>query len=90
VIVLSTFLFNTIAIMATNRKVDKTTTRSPSWQTIEKVDKSTTRSPSWWAIEKLIKLPHDRHHGGFAMARHDGDRVVVLSTFLLAAMMAIV
>jgi hypothetical protein len=31
--------------------------------TIEKVDKSTTRSPSWWAIEKLLKLPPDRHHG---------------------------
>jgi hypothetical protein len=60
------------------------------------VDKSTTRSPSWRAIEKLIKLPNDRHHGGpgsvinFSIGRHDGDRVVVLSPFLLAAMMAIV
>jgi hypothetical protein len=54
--------------MAGNRKLDKTTTRSPSWQ----------------PIEKLIKLPHDRHHC------HDGNRVVVLSIFLLAAMMAIV
>jgi hypothetical protein len=26
----------------------------------------------------------------FSIGRHDGDRVVVLSTFLLAAMMAIV
>jgi hypothetical protein len=68
--------------MAANRKVDKTTTRSPSWQ----------------PIEKLIKLPHDRHHGwrscgsfiNFSIGRHDGDRVVVLSTFLLAATMAIV
>jgi hypothetical protein len=62
-----------------------------------KDDKSTTRSPSWRAIEKLIKLPHDRHHGGrsggtfinFSIGCHDGDRVVVLSTFLLTAMMAI-
>jgi hypothetical protein len=63
------------------------------------VDKTTTRSPSWQPIEKLIKLSHDRHHGGwrscgnfinFSIARHDGDRVVVLSTFLLTAMMAIV
>jgi hypothetical protein len=52
-----------------------------------KVDKTTTRSPSWQPIEKLIKLPHDRHH---SIGRHDGDRVVVLTTFLLAAMMAIV
>jgi hypothetical protein len=64
--------------MAANRKVDNTTTRSPSWQ----------------PIEKLITLPHDRHHGSrfinFSIGRHDGDRVVVLSTVLLAAMMAIV
>jgi hypothetical protein len=67
VVVLSTFLLAaTMAIvMAANRKVDKTTTRSPSWQ----------------PIEKLITLPH---------GCHDGDRVVVLSTFLLVAMMAIV
>jgi hypothetical protein len=50
-----------------------------------KLDKTTTRSPSWRPIEKLIKLPHDRHHGS-----QYGDRVVVLSTFLLTAMMAIV
>jgi hypothetical protein len=56
--------------MAVNRKVDNTTTRSPSWQ----------------PIEKLIKLPHDH----FSIGCHDGNRVVVLSTFLLAAMMAIV
>jgi hypothetical protein len=37
-----------IAIMAANRKVNKTTTRSPSWR----------------PIEKLITLPHDRNHGG--------------------------
>jgi hypothetical protein len=57
-----------------------------------KVDKTTTRSPSWRAIEKLITLSHDRHHGGinFSIGRHDVDGVVVLSTFLLAAMMAIV
>jgi hypothetical protein len=66
--------------MAVNRKVDKTITRSPSWR----------------AIKKLIKLSHDRHHGGCgrfincSIGRHDGDRVVVLSTFLLTAMMAIV
>jgi hypothetical protein len=48
-----------------------------------KVDKTTTRSSSWQPIENLIKLPHDP-------GCHDGDRVVVLSTFLLAAMMAIV
>jgi hypothetical protein len=55
VVVLSTFLlaammanYHTIVIMAVNRKVDKTITRSPSWR----------------AIEQLIKLPHDRHHGG--------------------------
>jgi hypothetical protein len=47
--------------MAGNRKVDKPTTRSPSWQAIE-----------------------------FSIDRHDGDRVVDLSTFLLPAMMAIV
>jgi hypothetical protein len=51
--------------MAANRKVDNTTTRSPSWR----------------PIEKLIII--------FSIGRHDGDRVVVLSTFLLAAMMAI-
>jgi hypothetical protein len=62
-----------IAIVAANRKVDKTTTRLPSWQ----------------PIEKLIKLPHDRHRGARSEGRHDADRVVVLSTFLLAAMMAI-
>ena len=33
--------------MAANRKVNNTTTRSPSWR----------------PIEKLITLPHDRHHG---------------------------
>jgi hypothetical protein len=59
--------------MAANRKVDKTTTRSPSWQ----------------LIEKLIKLPRDRHHGS-PIGRHDRDHVVVLSIFLMAAMMAIV
>jgi uncharacterized Rossmann fold enzyme len=51
--------------MAANRKVDNTTTRSPSWQ------------PSGSVIN-------------FAIGCHDGDRVVVLLTFLLAAMMAIV
>jgi hypothetical protein len=51
-----------ITIMAANRKVDNTATRSPSWQ----------------PIEKLI------------IGIHDGYRVAVLSTFLLAAMMAIV
>jgi hypothetical protein len=50
VVVLSTFLLAAMmatANMAANRKVDNTTTRSPSWQ----------------PIEKLIKLPRDRHHG---------------------------
>jgi hypothetical protein len=28
-----------------------------------KVDKTTTRSPSWRPIEKLIKLPPDGHRG---------------------------
>jgi hypothetical protein len=67
--------------MAANRKVNNTTTRSPSWQ----------------PIEKLITLPHDRHHGGpcgsvinFSFGRHHGDPLLVLSTFILAAMMAIV
>jgi hypothetical protein len=55
--------------MAANRKVDKTTTRSPSWQ----------------PIERLITLVIN-----FAIGCHDGDRVVVLLAFLLAAMMAIV
>jgi hypothetical protein len=39
---------HTTAIMAVNRKVDTTTTQPPSLR----------------PIEKLIKLPHDRHHGG--------------------------
>jgi hypothetical protein len=63
--------------MATNRKVNNTTTRSPSWQ----------------PIEKMITLPHDRNRGSvinFSIGRHDGDRVVVLLTFLLTAMMVIV
>jgi hypothetical protein len=58
--------------MAGNRKVNKTTTRSPSWQ----------------PIEKLITLPGSFIN--FSIARHDSDRVIVLSTFLLTAMMAIV
>jgi hypothetical protein len=57
--------------MAANRKVDKTTTQSPSWQ----------------PIEKLITLPHFIN---FFIGCDDGDRVVVLSTFLWAAIMAIV
>jgi hypothetical protein len=68
--------------MAANRKVDKTTTRSPSWQ----------------PIEKLITLPHDRLplwlSGGsffiFSIGGLDGDLVVVLSTFIWPAIMAIV
>ena len=56
--------------MEANRKVNNTTTRSPSWQPIEKlitlphdriimeanrkVNNTTTRSPSWQPIEKLI------------------------------------
>jgi hypothetical protein len=60
--------------MAANRKVDKTTTRSPSWR----------------PIEKLITLPRRGSVINFSIGCHDGDRVVVLSTFLLAAMMAIV
>jgi hypothetical protein len=47
-----------------------------------KVDNTITRSPSWWAIEKLSVI-------NFSIARHDGDRVEELSTFLLPAMMAI-
>jgi hypothetical protein len=58
--------------MAANRKVDNTTTRSPSWQPIEKII-----TPCGSFIN-------------FSIGRHGGDRVVVLSTFLLAAMMAIV
>jgi hypothetical protein len=50
--------------MAANRKVNNTTTRSPSWQPIASVI-------------------------NFSIGRHDGDRLVVLLTFLLAAMMAI-
>jgi hypothetical protein len=46
-----------------------------------KVNNITTRSPSWRPIEKFIN---------FSIGCHDGDRVVVLLTFLLAAMMAIV
>jgi hypothetical protein len=59
--------------MAANRKIDNTTTRSPSWQ----------------PKEKLIKLPRGSFIN-FSIGCHDGDRMVVLSTFLLAAMMAIV
>jgi hypothetical protein len=60
--------------MAANRKVNNTTTRSQSWRT----------------IEKLITLPLCGSVINFSFGRHDGDRVVVLLTFLLAAMMAIV
>jgi hypothetical protein len=48
-----------------------------------KVDNTTRRSPLWQPIEKLIKLPHDRQHGGrgnfitVCIDRHDDDRVVV-------------
>ena len=45
-----------------NRTVD--TTRSTIMAANRKVNKTTTRSPSWQPIEKLITLPHDRHHGG--------------------------
>jgi hypothetical protein len=61
--------------MSANRKVDKTTTRSPSWQFI---------NIFYW-------LPLWRSGGSFinfSIARHDGDRVVDLSSFLLPAMMA--
>jgi hypothetical protein len=56
--------------MEVNRKVNNTTTRSPSWQPIEKL-----------MCGSFIN---------FSIGCHDGDRVVVLLTFLLAAMMAIV
>jgi hypothetical protein len=48
-----------------------------------KVNNTTTRSQSWRTIEKGSLI-------NFSIGCHDGDRVVVLLTFLLAAMMAIV
>ena len=49
--------------MAANRKVNNTTTRSPSWQPIEKLITLPHDRHHGRPIEKLITLPHDRHHG---------------------------
>jgi hypothetical protein len=68
-----------MAIVAANRKVDKHTTAIMAVN--RKVDTTTTRPPSWRPCGNFIN---------FSIARHDGDRVVDLSTFLLPAMMAIV